>query len=475
MTSVGGGGRIGGSSINKVERDYIVNGQKCLHYSYIALIFGTLSKTLTNAGQSPCIGVIIPSIQTDLNLTLSKITGLYLVATTTSAGCLPFCGSIIKRLGIRVFVATVSICLAGFCFFIAEVENEIGLLFCFFGLRFFGQGNLFNISIVYINNWWCESRGTAMGIAGALVSAFLLGLTPIIMMNLIKSSGWRGCYRYLGAAEIAGAAVAFAIWREGPEKYGVLPDGKWEDDGKNKGVMKHKNSNLNIQQPTDPDRPPPKLTDPTFLTYILSDLLIALTGTAFYFNLQQIFSDSPSISPSIITLIYPIMAFIGIAGRIISGRLIDIYSHRTVFLSALISNAVALFLIPSMNMSTVFIAAPLMGYGMSASGNIRGTVHASYYGRANLPRLQSVASSATVLGSALGPFPFGVCRDFTGRFDAAMFVGGAASLVAAWAVFKWGGKPGAGKGGEGTYELVNFDGGGDDDGVDVDADDENTI
>ncbi|GMH66645.1 hypothetical protein TL16_g04478 [Triparma laevis f. inornata] len=453
-----------------IQYDYLVNGQKCLHYSYIALLFGTLSKTLTNAGQSPCIGVIIPSIQASLDLSLGKITGLYLIATSTSAVCLPFCGKVINKLGIRYFVTLVSLSLACSCFLISYVTSSLGLLLCFFCLRFFGQGNLFNISIIYINNWWCASRGTAMGIAGAAVSAFLLGLTPIIMMNLIEGIGWRGCYRVLGGTEVVGAAIAFIVWREGPEIYGVLPDGKWKEGG---NKFKRKNSNLVAKQSATA-LSPPKLTNPTFLTYILSDLLMALTGTAFYFNLQQIFIDSPNIDDSIVTMIYPIMAGIGIVGRVLSGRLIDLFNHRVVFLSALIANALALFMIPSLNMVTVFIAAPLIGYGMSASGNVRGTVHAEYFGKGNLPRLQSVASSATVLGSALGPFPFGVCRDVTGSFDGAMFVSSAVSLVAAAAVWKCGGRPSVGGGGDGTYELVNFDGEGDEE-EDDDDNDENDV
>lgn len=114
-----------------------------------------------------------------------------------------------------------------------------------------------------------------MGIAGAAVSAFLLGLTPIIMMNLIEGIGWRGCYRVLGGTEVVGAAIAFIVWREGPEMYGVLPDGNWKEGG---NKFKRKNSNLVAEQSATA-LPPPKLTNRTFLTYILSDLLMALTGT----------------------------------------------------------------------------------------------------------------------------------------------------------------------------------------------------
>ena len=53
-------------------------------------------------------------------------------------------------------------------------------------LRFFGQGNMMNVSICEINYWWIERRGAVMGIAGAVVSSMMLGIIPIIMIIGIK-------------------------------------------------------------------------------------------------------------------------------------------------------------------------------------------------------------------------------------------------------------------------------------------------
>ena len=201
------------------------------------------------------------------------------------------------------------------------------------------------------------------------------------------------------------------------------------------------------------------MTNPTFLTFVLSDLVIALNGTAFYFNLQQVVLDNPNIPNSARTYIYPGMALIGIVSRVISGFMIDKLNHRFVFLTALISSALSLLLLPTMTTKTGFLALPLMGYSMSASGNVRSTVHAEYFGLNNLPNLQSVASSATVLGSAMGPFPYGVVHDYTGRFDGAMYVGAAVTCVAAAAVWRFGEKPGGARGaGGGRYEMVGREG-----------------
>ena len=192
-----------------------------------------------------------------------------------------------------------------------------------------------------------------MGIAGAAVSAFLLGLTPIIMMRLIDSGGWRGCYRWLGVSEFVGAGLVALLWREAPELYGVLPDGKRR---KTQGMGKRKDSN--VPPSTAPaDLPPPRVTNPTFVTFVLSDLVVALTGTAFYFNLQQVVQDNDMEGAK--DVIYPCMALIGIVARVLSGRMIDRLNHKIVFLTALLSSAMSLLLIPSMTTYTAFVALPV--------------------------------------------------------------------------------------------------------------------
>ena len=247
------------------------------------------------------------------------------------------------------------------------------------------------------------------------------------MLRLIDTYGWRGCYRILSLVLFSGGVLAFATWRGPPEKYSMLPDAKWQKVGGKKEV------------PKDANLVAPSYSSPTFLCYVLSDLVIACTGTAFFFNLRQVVSDLGL--KTIESVVYPMMAITGIAGRILTGRMIDHLGHRPVFVGSLLANAVGLTAIPYSNTFTFFISAPLLGVAMAAAGNIRSTVHAAFYGRANLGKVQSAASSATVLGSAVGPFPWGLCRDLTGRFDGAFLIGGVVSLVAALAVHKYGRNP----------------------------------
>ena len=70
-----------------------------------------------------------------------------------------------------------------------------------------------------------------------------------------------------------------------------------------------------------------------------------------------------------------------------------------------------------------------------------GTVFANFFGRAHIASIQSIAQACLVLGSALGPFPFGFCRDTTGSFTNAFLVSAVVPLVLSVFVGLKGGRP----------------------------------
>mmetsp|Transcript_7506 Transcript_7506/g.14860 ORF Transcript_7506/g.14860 Transcript_7506/m.14860 type:complete len:449 (+) Transcript_7506:232-1578(+) len=415
----------------------LVNNQ-CIHYSYLSLLFGTVGKILTSPSQSPCVGVILPNLLDSLDMSLSQLTLLYMFATATSAFLLPFSSRLLTSMPINRSALLLHGCLGLSCLTLSCSSSWPAVLLSLFCLRFFGQGNLFNLSVVFINQWWVDSRGTAIGVAGASVSAAMLGLVPVVMLRLIDAYTWRGCYRVLSGVLFSGGAAAWALWGGPPEAYGMLPDAKRRVAGGKREV------------PADENLQEPSYSSPTFLCYVLSDLIMACTGTAFFFNLRQVLMDQGL--DAIEGVIYPLMAVMGIIGRIVTGRAIDQHGHRHIFTCSLLANALGLAAVPFSTSTTFFLAAPLLGLAMAAAGNIRSTVHAAFYGRKNLGKVQSAASSATVLGSAIGPFPWGLCRDLTGAFDGAFLVGAAVSLLAAAAVWRFGRNPNQKKSTE--YELV---------------------
>jgi sugar phosphate permease len=315
----------------------------------------------------------------------------------------------------------------------------------FFFLRFFGQGHLFNSSVTQINYWFVANRGKAMGLAGAIVSAMMLGIIPLVMIRSIDEFGWRGTYRALGliCLVVLVPTVAF-FFREMPEAYGLLPDGVYPNNDDNDDNNKKEEAEVVTTTTTSNSSPSwsssSAIRSPAFICYAASDLVIACTGTAFFFHLRSVYADS-GVSDATVSGVYPAMAVISIVGRLSSGFLIDRIGVRLVMAGSLMATAVSMILIPTMTDQSALVIAFLLAFGTSAASNVRSCVHSSFFGRENLGRIQTVASSFTVLGSALGPFPFGLCRDVTGSFDLAFLLSAAVSIVAAILVMRFGGDP----------------------------------
>ena len=91
------------------------------------------------------------------------------------------------------------------------------------------------------------------------------------------------------------------------------------------------------------------------------------------------------------------------------------------------------------------------GASGSFCSNVRATVYAEMYGRKYLGSVQSIASSLTVFGSAIGPFPFGVARDSSGSYRGVFAVASLFPLIAAIVVFFFGYR-GTKKGGTSTSQ-----------------------
>ena len=430
------------------------------HYGFIVLAVATVGKVFSSPGQSPCIGVIIEEVRLDVNITRSTLTGYYFAATTTSALLLPLGGKLIDRFGPRKMVTVFASGLGFACFFISWVQTPGGfhLFFALFMLRFFGQGNMMNVSICEINYWWIEKRGAVMGLAGAIVSSMMLGIIPIIMIGLITNTGWRSTYRVLGLATLFFMVpIGILFYRGKPEHYGVLPDAKYVAMGTNTpdegvGAVGLELVEISKQAEKEDTRPlaapvhcdPVDETNwtarqvfrsPTFWIFVLSDLIIAGTATAFFFHLRGAFNES-GVSDSMLQSIYPTLAVVSVAGRLFSGWLIDKIGQRHVMWMGLLMQSGGLALVSIMKTDALaYIVALLIGASGSFCSNVRATVYAEMYGRKHLGSVQSVASSLTVFGSAIGPFPFGVARDTAGSFRSVFAMASLFPLTAAVVVF----------------------------------------
>eukprot|EP00941_MAST-03F_sp_MAST-3F-sp1_P001396 g1396.t1 len=412
-------------------------------YGYVILFVCTIGKILTAPGQSPCIGVVINSIVEDLDISLTTVTGLYLIATTCSSIVLTFMGRVIDRVGVRIMVTIIACFLGVACFVASVAKNVWVLLLAFFMLRFFGQGSLMMVSKTTINYWWVDLRGTMMGIAGALVSLGMTGVFPIILNESINTIGWRSTYVRLGLNSIFFMApFGYIFYRNQPEIYGLLPDGriaqdKADEEQEKKEEMvnissndkKNTNDNSNDNNVSKIEleiTAKEAFKTGAFWSNALSVGLIAATATAFWFHLKKIMTDN-NVDKTLMQTIYPVLATSSVFGRLVSGRMIDTFGKKgfLVLVYGLIMQTIAMVLILSLQLSQYFLILVcfIQGFGSAFVMNVASVVFANIFGRKYLGEIQGLADSIGVLGSAIGPFPFGLVRDQTGSYNTAFLIG----------------------------------------------------
>ena len=403
-----------------------------IHFGYVILAAATIGKVFSAPGQSPCIGVVIDKVALSIDISSTTISSIYLAATITSAAVLPFTGILIKKWGVRISIGVIAFGLAFSCFLLSWSATNFHLYFSLFGLRFFGQGLMMQTSITTLNLWWVRSRGMMMGVAGAIVSGFLLGAVPLIMMALMNGRGdWRYCYRILGLTTLAFMMpIGLALFRGKPEHIGLLPDGR---RGESEVVLDESESNEeNFENNEEDDgnaaegnvEPSKVLREPVFWVFGCADFITAATNTAFFFHLHRSMRDDMKFPDATVAAIYPIMAVVGITGRLLAGHLVDRYGCRLILIEGLVFMSFGFLFLPFTSSSTVFLAVIVLGLGGSQTHTTRSVVYATYFGRTSLPTIQPIATSLTVAGSAFGPFPFGLVHDKTGSFKWA-FIGAA--------------------------------------------------
>jgi MFS family permease len=149
--------------------------------------------------------------------------------------------------------------------------------------------------------------------------------------------------------------------------------------------------------------------------------------------------------PPIMASVYSVIAFASIAARIFSGFLIDRVAPRIVLALALLLQAAALAFVPLVRTTgAILVVCTVQGISQAIFSSVGNVVYAAFFGRTHLGSISGAGKSLVVLGSALGPFPFGLARDLTGSFDVAFEASALLSIIFMVLALRYGRAPSKG-------------------------------
>ena len=393
-------------------------------YGWVIAVVGAIGLIMTSPGQTYAVSIFIEHFIHDLGLSRSLVSTLYTVGTLIGSFALPFVGRQIDSRGPRLMVLIISLAFGLACIYMGFVQNAIMLGIGFVAIRMLGQGSLSIVSQNVINQWWVRRRGMILGIVGLFAALFGLGLFPNFINWLIPIYSWRTTYMILGALLLLFMAPIGALFfRERPEHYGLQPD----------GVNKqHKAEKVEtaVSTPIEEEWTVSEaIRTSAFWNISLGTAAIAMLSTGLFFHMVSIFDDN-QLSSSIAASVYVPIAVTTALFNLGGGFLIDRIAPRFLLATALMLQAVCLWMVQYLTgVEVAFLYGIVLGATNGLARIVGSVVWASYFGRRHLGSITGLATPIGVAGTAFGPLLFGVGRDVMGTYNAVLIVSAIGPLL----------------------------------------------
>jgi MFS family permease len=360
------------------------------------LLFGILLTFFSSFGQTFVLSLYIPWLLDSFNITRSFYSGLYALATLSSAATLIFVGRMIDHLPLTRFTWLVLIGIFAACLLAAFSPNLIMLFLAIYMLRFFGQGLLTHTSMTTISRYFNRARGKALSIA-YLGFPIGEGLFPVIIVAVILWIGWRQTF-FASSMVILFVLIPLAVYLLKGFQNKKVVEG---DD-----PLKTASSEVSAELHTWSQRQ--ILKSAQFILFAPTVFLIGFLLTALFF-FQTFIADYKGWSVEWMAgsiLAYAISSFLS---SIAMGPLVDRLSARKLFPFILLPLALGLSLLGVTDNQVITpIYWLLVGITAGSSTPVISALYAETYGIKSLGAVRSLFTFVMVISTALGPVVYSI-------------------------------------------------------------------
>lgn len=383
---------------------------KSFYYGWMIVLMSGLAFFFSAPGQTYSISVFINAYQSEFGYSSTLISSVYSIATTISGFLLLLMGRAVDRFGPRRMLIIAGTMLALTAFYNSFVSNIVMIFIGFFLLRYFGQGSMTLIPNSLVPQWFEKKRAFAISLAG--IGNLLATLTiPAFNLWLITRVGWQSAWQIWSLILMAGfipLALLFVINR--PEDIGVPMENGQDDTATDvqSSLEKMQRESFSLRQAV-------KTKEFWFIGIISTIPSMFTTGITFhFFSIMSLRGLVPEQAAIIIGLVAIPAFFMPFVARLV----IDRYSTKYVFFVTLVMVIIAMAWLAwgVSGMPTAILFVLFYGAAVAVQGVALGVIWPNYYGRQYLGSIRGAATVFMVLGSALGPLPFGIGFDLTGGY-----------------------------------------------------------
>ena len=355
------------------------------------LVVLTLLEGLSAFGRTSALSPFLPSLCSDLSLSITQISGAYMLANLTAGLLLPFVGKFYNRTGLSHFVKAFVI-IFGTSFILIGILHvqpmrvwhwyPLAVLGCaFIGIRTAVQAYTL-AGRSWLATHFSQRRGFATGCVQLCVT-MVTASTPVICYNISRHWTWGMFFGTLGTGWLIGLLICPFLSDEKPSKASnSVPTQRSFGDHRALFV---------------------------FIWIILFFRNAQNSGIAFH--LVPMCLDF-GVNPKTVSAAFMPISLLAVGMTFLFGHCFKRVGSRTVLGLFLLSDAGMLHAVKHIDadgMLGLFIACTGIYWGVN--NIIASMVIPALFGVRRIGALNGFAFGAVSLGSAIGPFYFGVMKD----------------------------------------------------------------
>jgi MFS family permease len=391
----------------------IKNFNKHLYYGWIIVLLSALTYFFSSPGQTYSISVFNTIYETELEYTKTMLSTGYSIATTISGFLLVFMGKMIDKYGQRRMLITVSLCLVFATFFSSFVSTIFMIYLSFFILRYFGQGSMTLIPNSLVPQWFEKRRAFAFSMAalGGFLGTFLV---PRLNLYLIESFGWQNAWRiWSGSLLFIFLPLVILFLYNKPEDLGISMENQISDLSISDQLDIINLESWNLKE---------AMKSKVFWFLGIMSMIVPMFTTGVTFHIYSILGER-NVDQTSASWIIGFIAFPILIMPLISRVLIDKIKSKMIFImtQSMILLSMFMLLLWVNNITTALIFILFYGSAVAISSVTLNTVWSNYYGRKYQGSIRGLTTLFMVIGSALGPLPFGISYDQFGSYDYAIY------------------------------------------------------
>ncbi len=416
--------------INRFRR---VSSRPKIFYGWKIVAISALAVALSGPGQTYGVSTFIDPLMEDKDWSRSLVSGMYSAGTLTAGLTMAFIGRLVDLKGYRLMLTAIALAFGGALFFMSTVNVPAVLFVGFMLIRMFGQGSLTMVPSALIAQWFSRQRAralTILALGGALSAASL----PLLNIWIIGNWGWRAMWMFWAAVMVMVLApLAWRFTRNRPEDMGLLPDGV---PTAGKGGGDRVGASSRTGEDDDSWTVGEAIRTPAFWIILVCSLVPSMVGTGAQFHHMSIMT-SRGITVTVAAAVFSASAGVRIAALPLIGYICDRVEVKYALLAGLVLQALAILSLLIVNSNaTAMLVGVFQGLKLGVLALTSGLVWPHYFGRRNLASIRGVAATGMVIGSSLGPLPFGLAFDIFGGYTEIIWIMTAITFAGALGVLK---------------------------------------